>query len=251
MSVKVKRETWIKKIQAYFEQEGLLLSGPPRKRFVSERGNKALNGRLRGSYRDAKKYYNTIANDYLEMVFDSTLESGVIAAIAEIIEERKPATVLDAGCGVGVSLGFYASAFQEISFCGSDISDKMLALAAARMHKNSIRNVRFVTCYHNDLGEHVSLDSVDMIIAVNTMPSPLFSEEFNWTLDVFSRLLKDGGIVVCAIPPCVFYETAELLTSCLHCGIEWSEFTFSDPVQCFVGSDGLEVFMFVLQKKSQ
>lgn len=250
MSVKVKRETWIKRIRTYFEQEDLPSSGPPRRRNVSKRGNKALIGHRNGSYREAKKYYNAIANDYLEMVFDSTFESGIIAAIAEKIEERKPATVLDAGCGIGISLGFYASAFQEISFCGSDISDKMLALATARMHKNSIRNVRFVTCYHDELGEHISFNSVDMIIAVNTMPSPLFSEEFNWTLDVFSRLLKKDGVIVCAISPSIFYETAELLASCLHCGIEWSEFTFSDPVQCFVGSDGLEAFMFVLQKKS-
>lgn len=250
MAMKVKRETWIKRIQAYFEQEGLPSSGPPRKRNVSERGNKALIGHQKGLYKEAKKYYNAIADDYLEMILDSTLESGIIAAIVEIIEKRKPTTVLDAGCGVGISLGFYASAFQEISFCGSDISDKMLALAAARIHKNSVNNVQFVTCYHNDLGEHVSLDSVDMIIAVNTMPSPLFSEEFNWTLDVFSQLLKDGGVVVCVIPPSIFYETVELLTSCLCSGIEWSGFTFSDPVQCITRSDGQEVFMFVLQKKS-
>lgn len=244
----VKDEALITRVQLYFEQEGLPQSGPPPKRFVSERGKRAFAGHQKGSCTDAKNYYNAIADDYLEMVFDASLESEIIAAIAGTIEEHKPATVLDAGCGVGVSLGFYASAFPQISFCGSDVSDKMLNHAAVRMYRNSIGNVRLITCDHDDLGQHIAPSSLGMIVAVNTMPAPVFSEEFNWTIDVFWRLLKKDGIFVCVTPPHSFYPTAEELSACLHSGAGWMEFTCVSNVRCLAKFCNRDVFMYILRK---
>ena len=63
--------------------------------------------------------------------------------ITENPNERKPAKVIDVGCGTGHTTIALAKNFPGIQFLGIDITDKSLKVGRARAQKSNVKNITF------------------------------------------------------------------------------------------------------------
>ena len=76
--------------------------------------------------------YDEVAESYAEMIPDTRYEAAVdLAMVRHFVESlsRRPAAVLDAGCGTGRMIGHLMSLDAELEIAGSDLSPEMLEVA--------------------------------------------------------------------------------------------------------------------------
>ena len=101
------------------------------------------------------------------------------------LDKPKALSVLDLGCGTGISTEVWSEYADEI--VGIEPSEEMLAIARK---KNNKPNVQYINGYSNDI--QLPTDSIDIIAC---------SQAFHWmepigTLQEVNRLLKTGGVLV-------------------------------------------------------
>jgi len=165
-----------------------------------------------------RAHYNALAPYYeFQLMTVFGIEVKTFAFLAEFIDTMKPKSVIDAGCGTGLTTAFLAKQFPDVNFFAYDIAGKMIRRAKARCRKLGLANMQLF------LAEHLKIsgmprDGFGLLIAKCAFggenavipeflncPSPsMAQEEFyngdptmqRWeaTLAGFARLLKPGGI---------------------------------------------------------
>jgi|SRR5690606_15462408 len=118
---------------------------------------------------------------------------------------KKPKTVLDVGCGTGLSTFLWQQKAENI--IGIEPSNDMREVALQNWKaQQKPKNIQFIEGFSHDLG--VANDSVDIITC---------SQSFHWmepqsTLREFARVLRTGGIFAaydCDWPPAFNWEIEE------------------------------------------
>lgn len=118
-----------------------------------------------------------------------------IAYLTQAIEQGRPQLVIDAGCGIGLPLGWLAMQFPNVQFLGYDLSQKSIDRAAARMQRLGCDNVTFVKGSHDDVVESTGITNGDMIFCKNVHPKI-------HQIATLSRLIKVGGQLLYLQPMC-------------------------------------------------
>lgn len=109
----------------------------------------------------------------------------VYPAILELLPDRKPLSILDAGCGNGYVAGKLSEAGYQVS--GFDISDDGIQIAL-----KSYPGVHFeIHSIYDDLTE--LFDPVDVVIASEVIEHLYFPQRF---LDNIYKVIKPGGYLI-------------------------------------------------------
>jgi SAM-dependent methyltransferase len=101
--------------------------------------------------------------------------------------------VLELGCGTGLSLLTFASAYPDASFFGLDLSEASIAIARAATAAAGIRNVRFEAMDILDFGKGEEVGEFDYILAHGVhswTPEPVRSQ----VLRICDRYLSRNGV---------------------------------------------------------
>lgn len=115
---------------------------------------------------------------------------------------KKPQSVVDVGCGTGLSSFLWLNNADQI--IGVEPSDDMRAVALAKWERmNQPASIQFVSALSHELG--LPSDSADIVTC---------SQSFHWmepqsTLREFARVLRPGGVFAaydCDWPPVISWE---------------------------------------------
>lgn len=182
---------------------------------------------------------DTIAPYYLETMIFPDVHGCVLARFATIIEERAPAVVLDAGCGIGLDLCFLAHAFPTVEFTGSDVSSEMLKRTSNRAVRRGCKNVRIFRGSHAALMNEWAPGTFQLIYSNGSL-IPNDRADLRAMLRSFHTVLHPTGALVVV-------QTVELDRDVL--GYEWSELGGTLGSVQVMKQDGVEVCFFgVLEK---
>lgn len=114
--------------------------------------------------------------------------------LERLIEDRKPSypVILDVGCGYGRSFKILKERFSPDRMIGTDIDQKMLAIAARQVRKQGV-DVELIqgTCCCLALADR----SVDMLFCHQTFHHLVDQES---AIREFHRVLKPGGLLLFA-----------------------------------------------------
>ena len=216
------REEWRRRAKEYYQREAVARydrSGddyPAKLHDFMDRHSGAL-----GSNEEYRDKFNALAEDYVRYAFDPLFEPTfvyVAAFIAEEIERRQPARVLESGCGVALQLAFLASEFPGVQFVGSDLAPKMIEVAGGLIQQQSLRNVSLFTLAHDQLDPQTIGGEVDLCLAV----SCLFFKglgEIAGHFYGFSKATKTNGKFVVTLP----YEDYLAFAASVACLTGFSE----------------------------
>lgn len=109
----------------------------------------------------------------------------------DVIEQRKPKTILDIGCGVGSLITFpLAERFPEVRFSASDEDAHSIRIARER---NDLANLDFLC--ESEL--HENTNRFDLIIASEVLEHVANPIEF---LRSLRQKLTDDGVVILTVP---------------------------------------------------
>ncbi|MFH1099089.1 MAG: class I SAM-dependent methyltransferase [Candidatus Uhrbacteria bacterium] len=109
------------------------------------------------------------ANDALASYYDILagatyhLDVTTYAHLAEYIDARRPAHIVDGGCGTGAPLAFLAAEFPDLQFTGYDISPEMVKRAVERALRRGLQNVRCFTANHENAPQRIAPGSIDLL----------------------------------------------------------------------------------------
>lgn len=141
--------------------------------------------------------------------------------IIEPLEAIRPATVVDAGCGVGLTLGFLAKRWPQIHFIGYDISSRSIDRARQRIAHLGCQNVELFTASHEQAAKKIK--DADFIFTENSYSNRLeefaigsqfrdiqawmifavtdrTTQEYGMRLQWFAKMLISGGTYLCVQP---------------------------------------------------
>lgn len=129
----------------------------------------------------------------------------IIRDLTEQVPDR-PLRILDAGCGVGISLGFLAAEFPEHAFAGYDREEVWVEATRRRIEHLGLSNVTLT------VGEHEAVQFAntpfDLMLCVRSggVDAPCcpacevdHQEDFTWSLahyEINLDLLRIGGYLV-------------------------------------------------------
>lgn len=193
-----------------------------------------------------RNYYDLVGQWNLPVV-----HMGGLAATEELLEMcdvHEDTHLLDVGCGTG----FTACQITKKYNChvtGIDISEKMIARAQERAHKENLKKVTFKVADATQLPfEDNSFDVVIMESFLNILGNP---DTIKKALNDVSRVVTPGGRVganeVCAdesTPPELLETIRELLKSSLGPGQGLAQFT-PTQLRTFFEDAGLHVIHIV------
>ncbi|WP_215548048.1 class I SAM-dependent DNA methyltransferase [Amycolatopsis sp. CA-230715] len=118
--------------------------------------------------------------------------------VIDIVRSRNPSaqSLLDVGCGTGVHLAHFAADFGHVE--GIDLSEDMLALAAARLPA--------VPLHRGDIADFTVDRTFDVVTSLFTVVGYLSTvEQLNSALRCMARALAPGGVLL--VEPWWFPET--------------------------------------------
>lgn len=162
--------------------------------------------------------YDVIAphEEVLSMI-DLENEAHKIAYTVELIEGRRPRRVIDAGCGVGLTLGFLSGAFPKVQFIGYDVSPQSVERARQRLARLRCSNAETLVCEHQKAGEKIGTAIADLVFTKGSFGSgnelvpnyTTFADLEEWKglmerdsamgrrrvdLNSFAMMLRPGGV---------------------------------------------------------
>lgn len=218
---------WHEKIEKYFSKEGFVpIDVLSFKRRVPKKiremhidlvdDKNANSGFGPPRYGDIRKANNAKAHyldDFLAVTYVAELET--LRFLATHIEAVRPQTVVDAGCGTGLDLGFLVSQFDS-DFIGYDISENMIGCAGPRIFRHCLNRdkVRLFTASHVQAASRIKRASADLVIAkcsidevgleidFSQAASPALAREFFFKNDpVFARLRRHAKAFFSMLKP--------------------------------------------------
>lgn len=167
-----------------------------------------------------RRIYDTMA-EHVEMLYmlDPYYHARVLAEIAHVLWRLTPMTVVDAGCGVGLPLGFFAYRQRGVQFQAYDLSPVSIDRALVRTDRLRLKNVRITCCDHASAADLLQTQS-DAVIAINSILSTIrtapqfpsngdlglwqwMKETDPFVIDVVQKfkavaaLLRPGGHLIC------------------------------------------------------
>lgn len=132
--------------------------------------------------------YDTIAPhaETLSLV-DPEYQAHRVRFLVEKISAAKPTTVVDAGCGVGLALGFLASTFPRVRFIGYDLSPRSVERAEKRLRRLRCGNAEVVVSSHQDAPKVIAARA-DLLFTMGSLGGgreflparSTFDEEHEW-----------------------------------------------------------------------
>lgn len=138
---------------------------------------------------NSTKFWDRISGNYdkqAEKIFSDAYKRTIEYTIKYL---KKTDTVLDIGCGTGITTVEIANYVKEI--CALDLSDKMLEIAKKKALSRSIDNISF---YQKSIfDQDIKNKSYDVIIAFNIL---CYIQEDNDFIEQIYELLNDGGIFI-------------------------------------------------------
>lgn len=167
---------WNARIRAYFTGEGISpLSSKENVRLHTEgilgSGIDTTDHTVPSGYRPAEDdtirvHFDALAPNQdriTAMFYDS--EVATIAYIARRLSNLHPRHVIEAGCGTGSTLAFFAAAFPKVSFTGYDISPEMVHRADARVHAHGFENTSLIVARHGEAPKHIAASRADVLFS--------------------------------------------------------------------------------------
>jgi 2-polyprenyl-3-methyl-5-hydroxy-6-metoxy-1,4-benzoquinol methylase len=141
-----------------------------------------------------RKYWEKIAPDYNEEIFDVLKNDKKNIIRSAIIKRASPAkTVADIGCAVGKWLPVLAPAFKQV--IAVDISIKNLGIA--QKNHPQYNNVDYIRA---DMSAgKTKLPKCDMAICINAILTDSVKKRDNFFKNL-SRIVKKGGYLVLVVP---------------------------------------------------
>ena len=138
-----------------------------------------------------RRAYDTVAATYAEVLSDTSFEASEdLAMVQQFVDaiEKRPARILDAGCGAGRMIPYLQSLSNELHVTGSDLSPAMITIARV-----TNPNSEFVVA--DSAALPFEADQFDGLLAwysiIHTSPEGLdavFAE--------FARVLRPGGLLL-------------------------------------------------------
>jgi len=234
-------EEWFAATQAYYAEERAHDVRP-----VSVREARRRHRLVSRSVRRRSRTVDEIASEsdliapyYLERMIIPDVHGSVLARFATIIEERTPAVVLDAGCGIGMDLCFLAHAFPTVEFIGSDVSPEMLRRTSDRAVRRGCTNARIFRGAHAALMDEWAPGTFQLIYTNGSLiPNDL--ADLRAMLRSFHTVLHTTGALVVV-------QTVELDRDVL--GYEWTELGGKLGSVRVMKQDGVEVCFFGILEK--
>ncbi|MDO4380249.1 MAG: tRNA (guanosine(46)-N7)-methyltransferase TrmB [Clostridia bacterium] len=118
----------------------------------------------------------------------------------EKIFGNKNPVYLEIGCGKGQFASEFAKTHPEINLLAVEVNRNVAVLACEKAKKNELSNLRFMVIGAEKLEYFLPENSIEMIVLNHSCPFPkkrqakrrLTHENF---LNMYKRLLKDGGII--------------------------------------------------------
>jgi SAM-dependent methyltransferase len=144
--------------------------------------------------------WDEVAEDYDKTVGDtgdSYHRTYVNPVIFDILGEVKGLSILDLACGQGYLSRILAQKGAEV--IGIDISEKMLEIAHAQETSEPL-GIKFVHCSSAELSE-ITDASMDCVVSTFGFHD---IKEIDRTIEECTRVLKEGGELVFAIPHPLF-----------------------------------------------
>ena len=143
---------------------------------------------------------NTMLWEFYALGYDALCASlphkKIRESVIRIIGEKKYDTILDLGCGTGTML-FSLSRNNEVSkMVGIDFTWTMIAICQLKQLLWQRANLHFMRKSINNL-DFISESSIDIVYSINTLfalPHPAT------TVTKVSKIIKDDGVVVLALP---------------------------------------------------
>jgi SAM-dependent methyltransferase len=126
---------------------------------------RALLGFRPPDERIVKRHFNTLAPYYeIQMMPSFDIEANATAYLARTIARLKPDTVVDAGCGTGLTTAFLAKHFPGTVFYAYDTAINMVRQAKARCKRLSLtENTNILLLSHAKAERMLPWDRFEMI----------------------------------------------------------------------------------------
>ena len=135
------------------------------------------------------QFWDRISGNYdkqVEKIFSSAYKKTIAYTIQHL---KQTDTVLDVGCGTGITTVEIANYVKEIY--ALDLSDKMLEIAKRKAFEKGISNITFYQ--KNMFDEDLESKKYDVILAFNILC--YIQEDIDFIERVYD-LLNDGGIFI-------------------------------------------------------
>ena len=187
--------------------------------------NKLYFGDTEHSDVEVGAYFDAIVGGAEAMVMDP--ESHIVSQanemdlIIEPIEALHPTTVVDAGCGVGLTLGFLATRYPQTRFVGYDLSNRSIDRARQRIAYLGCKNVELFVASHEQAANRIK--DANLVFTENSYSNRLelfavgsqfptveswlvfamsdrTTREYGMRLRWFAKMLAHSGTYLCVQP---------------------------------------------------